>query len=321
MNFSHNHIPSATKRIIAACSAAFLLIGISGCGSTADSETAAYTVGICQYSAHTSLTQATEGFRAALTERLGGKVSFDERIANSSYEDCVQIMNDFISKDVDLILANATPALQAAGNATAQIPIIGTAVTDYSPFDAANISGTSDFVPAKEQALMIRELFPDAEKIGLIYCSSEASSLYQVNAMQDELTLLEYSCELYPFVDAGDLADVAETAAQNCTLLYLPTDNTIAGNAELIGNICIPSRIPIITGDENTCRICGIAALAVDFYAMGYASGEMAVQTLTGDADPKTLTVLSNDDYVYLYNKELCETLGVEVPDYFIPLE
>ena len=309
------------KKIITIGLSILLLTAIPGCSNASKTTTPEYTIGICQFSDHASLSRSTEGFKTALSDRLGDSISFDEQIANGSYEDCVQIMNDFVTKDVDLILASSTPALQAAGNATTEIPIIGTAVTDYSGFDADNISGTSDFVPAKEQAQMMQELFPDAEKIGLIYCSSEASSLYQVNVMCDELALLGYSCELYPFVDAGDLSEVTETAIQSCRLLYLPTDNTIADNAELIANICIPAQIPIIAGDESICRTCGVATLTVDFYAMGYVSGEMAAQTLNGEADTEKLAVLPTEDYVRLYNKELCDILGLDIPDNFTELD
>lgn len=286
----------------------------------AESANAEYEVGICQFSDHEALNKATEGFKTALGDALGDTVSFNEQNAGGNYDDCVRIINDFTTREADLILANATASLLAAGNATVDIPIIGTAVTDYSEFERNNISGTSDFVPAKEQAQVIQELFPDAAKVGLIYCSSENASLYQVNAVDTELAACGYDCELYSFIDSSDLSDVTAAAAAECDILYLPTDNLIADNAELIANICTSAHIPVFTSDENTCRVCGAATLTADYYELGYASGEMAVQVLRGEADISELPVQTADNFVRLYNENICQSLDIQVPEGFVAL-
>ena len=175
---------------------------------TAASGEAKYTVGICQLVQHEALDAATQGFMDGLTEALGGEeaVEFDLQNAQNDSNTCSTIINSFVSGDVDLILANATPALQAAQAGTNEIPILGTSVTEYGValgidgFDGTvggNISGTSDLAPLKEQAAMLQELFPDAKNVGLVYCTTEANSKYQVDEVQKALEELGYTCKQY----------------------------------------------------------------------------------------------------------------------------
>lgn len=280
-----------------------------------------FTVGICQFSQHESLNAATRGFKAALSEKLGDRVSFEEQNANGDFALCGAGVNDLISKDVDLILANSTNVLQAAANATADIPILGTAVTDYGQDMAENISGTSDMVRADEVAAMIQELFPEERRIGMIYCSSESNSHYQVKALETELGGMEYTCKEYRFVDSSDLSSVTMAAASECDVLYIPTDNTVASNAELIANICIPAGVPVVPGDESTCKICGAAVLAVDYYDLGYTTGEMAAEILADGKKISDLPVRYASSFTRKYNEELCGQLGIRVPETYTVLE
>ncbi len=236
---------------------------------------ASYTIGICQLVQHEALDTATQGFKDALTEVLGDKVTFDEQNAQGDANTCSTIINGFVSSNVDLILANATPALQAAAAGTNEIPILGTSVTEYGvaleipDFNGTvggNISGTSDLAPLDGQADMLQELFPDAKNIGLLYCSAEANSQYQVDTIKTFLEEKGYTCEYYAFSDSNDLSSVVTSAVSAVDVIYVPTDNTAASNAELINNICLPAQIPVIAGEEGICAGCGVATLSISYY-------------------------------------------------------
>ena len=293
-------------------------------------ETDTYTVGICQYVQHEALDAATEGFKTALQERLGEKVIFDEQNAQGDSHTCPIIMNGFIAKEVDLILANATPALQSAVTATSKIPILGTSVTNYAvalsqeDFDGVvggNVSGTSDLAPLDGQADMIQELFPDCKMIGLLYCSAEPNSQYQIDVMTQELETRGYVCTAYGFLDSNDVSSVVNKAVIESDLIYVPTDNTAAANAELIANICSPAGVPVVTGDEGCCRTCGVATLAISYYELGYVTGEMAADILENGADISTMPIQYAPKFTKEYNKAVCESLGIEIPSDYTELK
>ncbi len=295
--------------------------------SSADGET--YTVGICQLVQHEALDAATQGFKDALTEELGDAVVFDEQNAQNDSNTCSTIINGFVSGNVDLILANATPALQAAQAGTNEIPILGTSVTEYGValgidgFDGTvggNISGTSDLAPLKEQAAMLQELFPDAKNVGLIYCTAEANSQYQVDEVQKALEELGYTCKQYGFSDSNDLSSVATTAVSENEVLYVPTDNTVASNAELLNNIAQPAKVPVIAGEEGICSGCGVATLSISYYDLGVATGKMAAKVLTGEANISEMAVEYAPQFTKKYNPSLCEALGITVPDDYVAI-
>jgi putative ABC transport system substrate-binding protein len=256
----------------------------------------------------------------ALNEALPGQVTFDNQNASNDIPMCSTIVNQFVAADVDLILANATPALQAASAATIDIPILGTSVTEYGvamgikDFNGTvggNVSGTSDLAPLDQQAAMIQEWFPDAKNVGLLYCSAEANSQYQVDVVKAELEKLGYTCEFYSFSDSNDLAAVAESAAAASDVIYVPTDNTVASNAALIDNICRPAGIPVITGEEGICAICGVATLSISYYDLGVATGKMAAKILTGEADISTMPVGYAETVTPKYNADICASLNI----------
>jgi putative ABC transport system substrate-binding protein len=314
------------KQILAVTATAAL----AGCalGMTASAEET-YTVGICQLVQHDALDAATQGFIDALTDELGDAVTFDEQNAQGDSNTCSTIINGFVSNGVDLILANATPALQAAAAGTNEIPILGTSVTDYATaleIDdwngtvGGNISGTSDLAPLAEQAAMLNELFPDAEKVGLLYCSAEANSQYQVDVVKEELEALGYTCEYYAFSDSNDLQSVVTTAAADSDVIYVPTDNTAAANTEIINNVCQPEGVPVIAGEEGICEGCGVATLSISYYDIGYVTGEMAAQILADGADISTMPVEYAPEVTKKYNAEICEALGIEIPDGYVAI-
>jgi len=289
-----------------------------------------YTVGICQLVQHEALDAATKGFKDALTEELGDAVKFDEQNAQGDANTCSTIINSFVSSDVDLILANATPALQAAQSGTNEIPILGTSVTEYgvalgidgfTGIVGGNISGTSDLAPLDEQAAMLQELFPDAKKVGLLYCSAEANSQYQVDTVKAALEGMGYTCEYYAFSDSNDLSTIVTKASSESDVIYVPTDNTAAANAEIINNICQPAGVPVIAGEEGICKGCGVATLSISYYDLGVGTGKMAAKILKGEADISEMPIEYAPQFTKKYNKPLCEALNITIPDDYVEIE
>ena len=298
-------------------------------GSAAETETAAadgdtYLIGICQLVQHEALDAATQGFKDALTEKLGDKVKFDEQNASGDSANCSTIVNGFLSENVDLILANATAPLQAAAAATSEIPVLGTSVTDYATAleisdwtgtVGNNVSGTSDLAPLDQQAAMIKELFPDAKKVGLLYCSAEPNSVYQCDTIEGYLKDEGYEVERYAFTDTNDVTSVTQTACDNSDVIYIPTDNTAASNTEAIANVVLPAGVPVVAGEEGICKGCGVATLSISYYDLGYATGEMAYEILVNGADPSTMEVQSAPSFTKEYNAANCEALNITPPD------
>ena len=302
----------------------------SAAASSAAADGQKYTVGICQLVEHAALDAATQGFEDALTAQFGENVTFDFQNAQNDSATCATIANGFVSAGVDLIMANATPALQAAQAATNSIPILGTSVTEYgvalglTDFDGTvggNVSGTSDLAPLDQQADMLHELFPDAKNVGILYCSAEANSSYQSNTIQKYLKDYGYECTEYTFADSNDIASVVNNAVAASDVLYIPTDNTAASNTTIIQNICQPAGIPIITGEEGICSGCGVATLSISYYDLGYKTGEMAYEILVNGADVSQTAVEFAPNVTKKYNVANCEALGITVPDDYVAIE
>ena len=322
------------KKLLAVLVAGAMALAASACGSGEAEETEStagetYTIGICQLVEHEALDAATQGFQDALTDEFGDAVTFDLQNAQNDSNTCSTIINGFVSSGVDMILANATPALQAAAAGTSDIPILGTSVTEYGvaleidDFNGTvggNISGTSDLAPLDHQAAMVKEWFPDAKKVGLLYCSAEANSQYQVDVVKVELETLGYECQLYAFSDSNDLSAVCTTAAGECDVIYVPTDNTVASNTGIIDNICRPAGIPVIAGEEGICAGCGVATLSISYYDLGYTTGQMAVKILKGEADIAEMPI-EYTDVTKKYNKAICDELDLTVPEGYEAIE
>lgn len=332
------------KKAVSLLLAAAMTVALSACGSAASSseassaaetsETSAsqasadgtvYKIGICQLVQHDALDVATQGFKDALTEKLGAEgVKFDEQNASGDTANCSTIINGFVSADVDLILANATAPLQTATQATSDIPILGTSVTDYATaLDISdwtgtvggNVSGTSDLAPLDQQAAMIQELFPEAKNVGLLYCSAEANSVYQCDVIEGYLTDMGYTVERYAFTDTNDVTSVAQTAADASDVIYIPTDNTAASNTEAIANVVLPAKVPVVAGEEGICKGCGVATLSISYYDLGYQTGTMAYQILAEGADVSTMAIEYAPNVTKKYNAANCEALGLTLPD------
>ena len=296
----------------------------------ADASSETYTVGICQLVQHQALDAATQGFKDALTEALGDKVEFVEQNASNDIPTCATICNGFVADGVDLILANATPALQAAVAATQTIPILGTSVTEYgvaldidgfSGTVGGNVSGTSDLAPLDQQAAMFTELLPDAKAIGILYCSAEANSVYQADVVKAALEESGLTVNVYTFADSNDVSTVTATACDECDALYIPTDNTAASCAEAINNVALPAKTPIIAGEEGIASGCGIATLSIDYYELGVTTGKMAAKILTGESNISEMPIEYFQNPVKKYNASICEQLGITVPADYTAIE
>lgn len=288
------------------------------------SETPQYDIGICQLIQHAALDSAAQGFKDAVTAQLGDQVSFTEQNASGDSATCISIVNSFIAEEVDLILANSTQALQAAYAATGEIPILGTAVTDYpaaldmdewNGTTGVNVSGASDLAPLDGQAELIRDLFPEAKNIGLLYCSAEVNSEYQIGLISEYLTEMGYSCTEYAFTDTNDVFSITQNACMDSDVIFVPTDNTIASCTELIRNVIEIEGKPIIGGDEGICKGCGVATICIDYYDLGKVTGEMACKILADGADITSMPIAFSPTFSTVYNAEMCELLGVTIPD------
>jgi putative ABC transport system substrate-binding protein len=310
------------KRILALALVAACALSLVACNVAEDDGK--YNIGICQLLDHPALNAATEGFQQALKDILGEEnITFDYQNAANDANLCLTICNNFASANVDLIMANATPALTAASKATKTIPVLGTSITEYGValsienFDGTvggNVSGTSDLAPLDQQAQMIIDLVPDAKTVGILYCSAEANSLYQVEVVEKYLQDKGLTVKRYAIADVNAAAVVSAQASEECDALYAPTDNTIAGCAQAIYK-AMTTKTPLIAGEEGICSGTGIATLSISYYDLGYKTGEMAAQILKGEADIATMPVAYVDEakLTKKYNKAICEDLGIDI--------
>lgn len=326
------------RRLLAALLAGAMAFSLTACGSsngdtsdsTTDSATASgdsYTVGVCQLMQHVALDAATQGFQDKLTELVeadGKTVEFDVQNASGDSATCTTIVNGFVSSGVDLIMGNGTAALQAAQSGTADIPILGTSITDYATAldmsdwtgtTGTNISGTTDLAPLDGQAEMLKELFPDAKNVGLLYCSAEPNSAYQINTIKPMLEEMGYTCTEYAFTDSNDVASITTNACASSDVIYIPTDNTAATCTETIRNVVVPAGVPVIAGEQGICSGCGVATLSIDYYELGEMTGQMAYDILVGGQNPGEMEIQPAPTFTKMYNESICQELGITVPD------
>ena len=281
-------------------------------------------VGVVQTTQHPALDAATQGFVDALKEN--GITDVDVQNASGESTNCSTIVGNFVADGVDLIMANATPALQAASAATDTIPVLGTSITVYDVVLGGsvpkNVSGTTDLAPLDEQASMIKELFPDAKKVGILFCSAEANSQYQVDKISEFLKEDGIETVNYVFNDSNDITAVTEKAVSDkVDVIYIPTDNTAAANTQAIANVVLPAGIPVFAGEEGVCTGCGVATLTISYYDIGFKTGEMAADILLNGADISTMEVESAPQFVKKFNKTNAEKLGITIPEDYVAIE
>lgn len=281
-------------------------------------------VGVVQTTQHPALDAATQGFVDALKEN--GITNVDVQNASGESANCSTIVGNFVADGVDLIMANATPALQAASAATDTIPVLGTSITVYDVVLGGsvpkNVSGTTDLAPLDEQAKMITELFPEAKKVGILFCSAEANSQYQVDKISEFLKEDGIETVNYVFNDSNDITAITEKAVSDkVDVIYIPTDNTAAANTEAIANVVLPAGVPVFAGEEGVCTGCGVATLTISYYDIGFKTGEMAADILLNGADISTMEVESAPQFVKKFNKTNAEKLGITIPEDYVAIE
>ena len=318
-----------SKKIVSILTATALVASLTGCGSNGSSSKK-YTIGICQLMEHEALDAATKGFKDTLTKKLGkDNVEFDEQNAQGESTNCSTICNGFVTSNVDLILANATGALQAATQATADIPILGTSVSDYATAlnikdwkgkTGTNVSGTSDLAPIDQQEAILKEIIPNAKKVGILYCSSEPNSAYQSKLMQEALKKDGIAYKEYTAADSNEIQSVTTTACDECDVLYVPTDNTMASSVNTIKNVAIPAGIPMFAGEKGICAA-GVATLSIDYYNLGCQTGEMAYDILKNKKKAGDMEVQFAKKLTKMYNAENAKALNITIPDGYEPIE
>ena len=328
------------KKLIAMLLSAAMCLSLAACGQKADTpdttdpaepsgDAATYPVGICQLVQHEALDAATQGFIDALNEALPGQVKFEEKNASGDSNSCATIVNGFVSEGVDLIMANATAALQAAASATSDIPVLGTSITaygvaldidDFSGTVGGNVSGTSDLADLSKQADMITEWFPETQKVGLLFCSAEPNSRYQIEEVAKNLSAKGIETKEFAFTDTNDVSSVTQAACDWADVIYVPTDNTAASNTEAIANVTVPAKTPVIAGEEGICKGCGVATLSISYYDLGVTTGKMAAKILTGEADISEMPI-EFTEATPKYNASMCETLGIEPLEGYTAIE
>ena len=309
-----------------------LMLGtMTSCGEKAD-----FNIGILQWVPIEALTKATNGFMDSFREAAGSKsVNFEVQHAYGDANTAMPIVNNFVATNKNLIMANATPSVILAANATTTIPIVGTSVTTY---DGAftnevthevhvpdNVTGTSDLADLAKQAEMVLEWVPTASSIGILYCQSESNSKYQADHIKIELNKLKSGLTFHEiiFTDTSDLSQQLSAKVNQIDVLYIPTDNTCADNADVIHNICKPANLPVIAGEEGICKKCGVASLTIDYYRLGRVTGQMAAEILLNGKKPKELPIRYDTDVSKIYNPTILVELGMsesDVPEGYTPV-
>ena len=308
------------KKYLSVLLAVCMIFAFAACGAKEEQKKDSWTVGVCQLVQHPALDKATEGFTDALKAELGDKVEVIAQNASGDFASCTTVINDLLSRNVDLIMANATPALQAAAAATDTVPILGTSITHYAPaldltewngVVGGNISGTSDLANLQEQAQMVLDWFPETKKVGILFCSSEANSVFQAQEVTAFLKDKGVEVKDFTFTDSNDVASVTLQACNFADVLFIPTDNVAAANAEAIANVVLTEKVPVIAGEKELCKGCGVATLSIDYYDLGVATGKMAARILRDGEDISKMPVEFAPETAKFFNAEICEKLGI----------
>ncbi|WP_426348084.1 ABC transporter substrate-binding protein [Alloiococcus sp. CFN-8] len=298
---------------------------IAGCSQSGGKKDGTYTVGIVQLVEHNALDSATEGFQDALKEKLGDKVEFDFQNAQGEQTNAATIVTKFVNDGVDLIMANATNAVKAAREATSEIPIVGTSVTDYvesglvasDEKPGENLTGASDNNPVEVQVELMGELAPEVKTVGIVYSSSEENSKIQADEAQAAFEAKGYTVKQYTAADSNELQSVVTAATAEVDAFYEPTDNLVASNMEIIKNVTVPAGKPVITGEQSMAEVGGLATYSIDYYDLGYEAGLMAHDILVNGKNPGEMPIFHFDtSNLKLYiNEEIAGELGITIPD------
>ncbi len=316
------------KRTLALLMASALMLSLAGCsqtgGSSSSGEAETLRIGIIQPMEHESLDAAREGFVQALADHGyidGDTIVLDYQNAQGDSSALLTISQRFVGDDCDLVLAIGTGAAQSIASQTSEIPVLITAVTD--PVDAGlvqsseapgtNVTGTNDMNPIREQLELIPEILPDAQTVGLLYTSSEDNSILQIEEAKAILEEMNLDYVEQTVTGSNDVQQAVQSIVTRCDAIYIPTDNTFASAMPLVGSVVMESGTPVICGATGMVEAGGLITLGLNYYNLGYQTGEMAVQVLEG-ADPASMPVQSQNQYDYVVNEEMLSALGMELP-------
>lgn len=301
-----------------------LLCGCKEQAKTTGTDKNVYNIGIVQLVEHGALDAANKGFVDGLASRgFKDNVKFDQQNAQADQSNLQNISQRFVNNKVDLICAIATPAAQSVANITKDIPIVATAVTDYEGSKLVesnekpngNVTGTTDMNPIAEQLELLLKLVPQVKKIGTIYCSSEVNSQTQVQILKEAakakgIIILEATVST-----VNDIQQAARSLINKVDVIYVPTDNILASAMPTLASVTEEVKLPIICGEENMVKSGGLATLGIDYYKLGFQTGEMAADILSGKAKPATMPIQSLKEMKITVNESIAKKLGIAIPD------
>lgn len=286
----------------------------------------AVNIGILQLIDHDALNGARDGFIASLKDAgyvEGQNLNLDIQNAQGDQSNLKSMSQRFVSNNVDLILAISTPAAQSVASETTSIPILVTAVTDLvdaklvdsNEKPGANITGTNDMNPIKDQIDLLKKLVPEAKTIGLLYTSGESNSSLQASIANDVAKELELEVIEKTVTTSNDVQQVAQSLVTKVDAIYIPTDNILASSMPIIADIAKTNKIPIICGEPNMVKSGGLATIGIDYYKLGYQTGNMALKILKGEAVPADMPIESLKDMEYIINEQSVNDIGITIPE------
>ena len=291
-----------------------------GAGQTAEGTT--YKIGILQLVQHTALDAANEGFIAALDE-AGIQYDLDSQNASGDQSACQTVASKFANDKKDLILAIATPAAQAVAGAVTDTPVLITAVTDPAESGlvddnqkpGGNVTGTSDLTPVKEQIDLLKQILPDAKKVGILYCSAESNSEIQAQMAREAIEAAGMTSQDFTVSSSNEIQTVVQSMVGKVDAIYAPTDNTIAAGMTTVGMVAGDNNLPVICGESGMVDNGGLATYGIDYYQLGYMTGQQAVRILTEGASPADMPIeyLPVEKCELTVNEETAATLGIDV--------
>lgn len=317
------------KKFLAAAAACLMVAGLAACGNKpstpSNPDEKVFQIGIVQLAEHPALDEATRGFKEFLTEKLGDKVQFNVQNAQGEQTNCTTIVNQFVSSKVDLIMANATNAVKAAREATSDIPVVGTSVTDYvfsglvasNEAPGANVTGASDMNPVNVQVQLMKTLCPEVKTVGIVINSGEENSAIQAEEAKTAFEAEGFAVKIYSVADTNEIQTVVTAACNEVDAFYEPTDNLIAANVPTMSNITTAAGKPVICGEGGMCESGFLATYAISYYELGRAAGEQAYNILVNGADPATTPIFFFDvsNLSLVINEENAAELGITIPE------
>ncbi len=290
--------------------------------AAADASGASYKIGLLKLTEHSALDAAEAGIVAALDDS-GIDYTIEQESAQNDQSACQTIAQTLVNDGCDLIFAIATPAAQALAGATTDIPIVGTAITDFAASglvddnDApgGNLTGTSDMNPVADQMDLLAQLIPDAQTVGLLFCTAESNSEIQIEMAEAELDAAGIGHERFTVSSSNEIQQVVESMVGKVDAVYTPTDNTIAAGMTTVAMVANENGLPVICGEVGMVQNGGLASVSINYEELGRRAGEMAVEILTEGADPATMAIgtMTADECDLVYNSETAEAVGVDV--------